>query len=396
MLLVQQFLENHTFKELKDKHGVNISFSKSKHKFSLNYDQLESKDSDPLACQCRGLILSSDKTLDESSCPGKTEVLAYPMDRFFNYGQGAAANINWDDRNLIVSTKLDGTLAIVYFDRPQNQWCVATRAVPEADILINSGLFTFRTLFEKALKDSRNLSFEEFTNKLDKNHTYCFELTTPYNRVVVDYKDCNITLLAARDISTLKEVNISTLQFAKELGLLPNKFAYNSINELVDWVSTLNPLEYEGVVVSDSKFNRIKLKNAAYVAFNKLNFKMAHSKRNCMEIILLEKDDDVLSALPEEIAKSLVNMKNGFVKVLKYHEEFYQQILLEVGGQSSNNKKLFASLVMSNQNVFSAPLFHMFDGKCKDMRGFLSNSKQNDSWNNNILDKFIELSEKHA
>ncbi len=59
MLLVQKYLETHSFANLAAEHGVYASFSKSGHKFSLNYDQIEAKESDPLAQECRGLILSA-------------------------------------------------------------------------------------------------------------------------------------------------------------------------------------------------------------------------------------------------------------------------------------------------------------------------------------------------
>src|SRR5271166_895148 len=219
MLMVQKYLETHSFGDLVRDHGVYASFSKSGHKFSLNYDQIEAKEADPLSQECRGLVLakldgssmlpsSGEKSPHPDYSPGFTQVLAFPMKRFFNYGQGSAAAIDWNDPKLTVLEKMDGTLCIVYYDPIIEQWCVATRSVPEADLLMDNGLFTFRTLFEKALYDTTGgLPFEQFTALLDKNYTYCFELTTPYNRIVVAYPECRITLLAARKMSSLKEVD---------------------------------------------------------------------------------------------------------------------------------------------------------------------------------------------
>ena len=135
---------------------------------SLNYDQIEAKETDPLAQECRGLVLSCEdghsllsqavevngKLSYDHISPGKTRILAYPMKRFFNHGQGSAADINWADPNLAVLEKLDGTLCIVYFDPFTNKWCVATRSVSEADLLMDNGIFTFRTLFEKAVEET--------------------------------------------------------------------------------------------------------------------------------------------------------------------------------------------------------------------------------------------------
>ena len=410
-LLVQEYLETHTFGELARDHGVYASFSKSGHKFSLNYDQIEAKESDPLAQETRGLVLAADdgksflsqavvvngKLSYEQVSPGATRILAYPMKRFFNHGQGSAADIDWGDPNLAVLEKLDGTLIIVYWDPFTSKWCVATRSVSEADLLMDNGIFTFRTLFEKALQETTGYSFEVFTRYLEKSYTYCFELTTPYNRIVVDYKKNGVTLLAVRGLVTLGEVNLTH----PVADLLPTSLPivqahkHTTINELVDWVSSLNPMEHEGVVVRDSKFNRIKVKNAAYVAYNKVRDALASSPRNMVELILSEKDDDVIPMLPEEIVKNLQNIKVGVQKIIKQHDEAYLAIKAEADSLNSGDKKTFAVLTTvtyKSLNLWTAPFFQMFDGKATNMRDFIAKSRKDGTWGNNFLDKMLELS----
>lgn len=408
-LLVQEFLETHSFKELQEQHGVYASFSKSGHKFSLNYDQLEAKESDPLAQECRGLILalpeglsiyvvsSPDGKIDYSAIvPGKTEILAYPMKRFFNYGQGSAAQINWHDLNLAVLEKLDGTLCIVYYDWGISKWCVATRSVPEADLLMDNGLFTFRTLFEKALFDTTGgLPFDQFSALLDKNYTYCFELTTPYNRIVVAYPENRITMLAARKISSLKEVDPCEVQIT---GIpVVQAHTYSSIDELVNWVSSLNPMEHEGVVVRDSNFNRIKVKNAAYVAYNKLHDRLGSSERNCMEFVLLEKDDDVAQFLAPEIGANMANLKKGLQEVIREHDDWYKSIRDVMKAHAKEDKKSFALLVqeaIKNQPglLWQAPFFQMFDGKASSMKDFIMKNRKDGTWGDSFIDRLLELS----
>lgn len=417
MLLVQKFLESNTFGDLVRDHGVYASFSKSGHKFSLNYDQIEAKEADPLAQECRGLILSLDdgrpvfgikmpggKLNRDGIIPGTTKILAYPMKRFFNYGQGSAAEINWNDKGLTVLEKLDGTLCIVYHDPFTNQWCVATRSVPEADLLMDNGIFTFRTLFEKALQDTTGVPFSDFVNKLDQETTYCFELTTPYNRIVVYYPNNGITLLAARSVLyqadqwgekcvSLNELDISTV----EAYGVPKVQAhtYTSVNELLDWVSSLNPMEHEGVVVKQGD-NRIKVKNAAYVAYNKIRDGLATSPRNCVEVILQEKDDDVAAFLPEDIVKNLQNIKVGLISTIRQHDEWYNMITIAMKAINATDKKTFAisvqELVKNHKGVWSAPFFQMFDGKALNMKDFIAKNRKEGTWGNSFLDKLLELS----
>lgn len=419
MLPIQKFLMTHTLDELLAQHGVHASISKNNKKISLNYDQIETKESDLLSQDCRGIILAKEdfsdfitinNKLDLTSIIGKTKVLAFGLKRFFNHGQGAAAPINWNDPTLAVMEKLDGTLCQVYFDPIIKQWCVSTRSVPDADLLMDNGIFTFRNLFEKALYDTVGVNFETFTHRLDKNITYCFELTTPYNRIVVDYKDCRITLIAARLIdvpnihspyhyrSVFEELDYHDLP---NLGI-PWVRTYNlaKCEEILDWVSSLSPMEHEGVVVRSLAspaegriFNRIKIKNINYVAYNKIRDNLAMSQRNCMELILSEKDDDVIPFLPEEIVKNLLRLKSGMQAAIARYDDAYRIIKSAADMIHLGDKKTFALLLKKNEVLWSAPFFQIYDKKASSMRDFILQNKKNGAWSSSFLDKLLEISQ---
>jgi hypothetical protein len=396
MLLVQQYLETHTFGDLEKNHGVYASFSKSGQKFSLSYDQVEAKESDPLACQCRGLILSlsdgrpvfgmtgSNGKLDRSNIePGSTRIIAYPMDRFFNHGQGSCAPINWSDPSLNVLEKLDGTLCILHWDPFANQWHVATRSCSEADIPLDNGLFTFRTLFEKALYHTCGISFVEYTSKLEKHITYCFELTTPVNRIVCHYPDYRITLLAARDLTSLGELDIS---FIDSFGAPKvQAYSYNTIDELINWVSSFNPIEKEGVVVRDSNFNRIKIKNINYVMYNKARDVLCND-RAFLTLILNEKEDDFMQFLPEVFQNRVLDLK----RKLHYFQFKIMDQYYDILGQSTSKKEF--ALLVQQRKLWGAPLFQIFDKKCNNFKEFViqNKSKIDSSFSHSFLDKLIQ------
>lgn len=411
-LLVQKYLETHSFSDLAREHGVYASFSKSGHKWSLNYDMIEAKEDDLLAQECRGLILAlkdgspvfatgtTGFSTRDLTVPGETIILGRAMDRFFNYGQGSSAQINWSDPKLAVLEKLDGTLCIVYWDKFTHEWCVATRSVPEADLLMDNGIYTFRTLFEKALQETCGFSFQEYTSKLDPEITYCFELTTPYNRIVVYYPNSKITLLAAREVLyetdqwgekcvSLSELDISIID---SFGVPKVRaYSYHSIEELVNWVSSLDPSQHEGVVVRDGNFNRIKIKNAAYVAASKIRESLATSPRNCLELILLGKDDDAASFLPQEIQANLVSLKEKFVLWLKGQEALAQKII-EEARSIAPDKKTFALTVQKYKPDVPAALFTIYDGKANSIKSFIDNNRKEGTWSDSFLDKILELS----
>lgn len=395
-LLVQEFLTNHSFSDLEKEHGVYVSVSKNNRKISLNYDHIETKESDVLSWDCRGLILSKidfsefnmlpDNKIDKNIIIGDTQIIAFGLRRFFNYGQGST-NINWNDSSLQIVEKLDGTLCILHMDPFTKKWNVATRSVTEADLLMDNGIFTFRTLFEKALKDTCGQTFEEYTSKLDSKITYCFELTTPYNQIVVNYPDNRITLLAARNILSLDELDISKIE---TYGVpIIQSYKYNSINDLLSWVSSRNPMKYEGVVVKDSNFNRVKIKNAGYVAFNRIKDSVSKSPRTCLELILSEKEDDAISFLPEEIVKNLLKLKSNVQNLIKEHDQIYNSI------SHIEDKKSFALKLQElakEKNIWVTPLFQIFNKKAVNMHDFINKNKTlSGSWHNSFLDKILEF-----
>ena len=407
---MQEFLECHSFGDLAKQHGVYASFNKTGQLFSLNYDMIESKEDDLLAQECRGLVLALEDgstvlatgctqfATREGTIPGKTRILCYGLKRFFNLGQGSAANIDWNDSGLNVLEKLDGTLCQVWYNPFDNIWNVATRSVPEADLLMDNGIFTFRTLFEKALFDTTGLSFEEYTSKLDKEITYCFELTTPYNRIVVYYPDNRITLLAMRRITySLDELYIFHM---KDLFGVPvvQMHSYSSVSLLVEWITSRNPMEHEGVVVlqlQGSKYNRVKIKDPQYVAYNKVRDALATSERNIVELILAEKDDDVIPMLPEEIVKNLQKIKGKYQVWLREQERLFLEVLQKTNEIVSDTdtehykKKNFALTLDMYPTAFRPAYFAIFGGKAASIKDFINQNRKDGTWSNSFLDKIL-------
>lgn len=160
MLLVQEYLQSHSFQQLEDEHAVVVSPSSNKKKISCNYDQIAASTSNPISNECRGLVLAKENLsefdyvgdqINKDVVIGNTKIIACPFFRFLNHGQDNAAEINWEDRTLTVAEKLDGSLCIVMWDPTTKQWQVGTRSRNEATQLMDNGKFTFRSLFEKAL-----------------------------------------------------------------------------------------------------------------------------------------------------------------------------------------------------------------------------------------------------
>src|SRR5579863_220361 len=172
-LLVKDYLLDHSFQELEDEHGVCARPNATLDKFALNYDQILTKSGDPVAEQCRGMVVRPHELPRLTQTDRKTglidwknkqvgpiDVLAWPMNRFYNHGDAAAANIDWSHPSLKVYEKVDDTCIILYWDPLHDKWHCGTRSVPEADLPIQVGHMeigdmTFSQLFLKALAATR-------------------------------------------------------------------------------------------------------------------------------------------------------------------------------------------------------------------------------------------------
>lgn len=379
-LLIQQFLLTNNLNTLKQKHGIDVKIYE--HKMSLNYNQINSINSDKLAQECRGLILAhSHKELNNDIIVGETEIIAFPFFRFFNFGQESAVKIDFNKSNdLKFFSKLDGTLIIFYYDQIINKWCSATRSVAEANLPIDGFKnLTFTTLFQKAIYETTGVLYNEWIEKtnLDKNLTYMFELTSPYNRIVVEYFDCKVHLLGVRNKITLLEDTIENHKYLN-VPLCPT-YKLSSFSEMMKLICSQNPLEHEGMVVCNSNFQRVKIKNPEYHAFNMIRDSISNSPRALIQIILNDKLDDLTPVLPKHLVELAYKYKNQLKNFIIDFEKNYIELnnSLNALGHMSDlvKRKQFFYLVKSNEKNWISANMDLYNKKAQTIFDFFKNQK---------------------
>lgn len=392
-LLVQEYMRSgKSLEDLAVEHGIKSNITNGK--ISLNYDQIEANNGDQLACQCRGLVLRENTY----------EIVACPMFRFFNIEQKEfAADINWESARY--EEKLDGTCLIVYFDDHKNTWCSATRSRAEADCGIDGSDVTFsilaneicNSMFHKINPDNTNKvglnELMESTQLLHPNidvkkRTFVFELTSPVNRIVCKYDDSKLTLIAVRNNSSLEEEDPNFWNDAQGFGVLtPELYYFNNISHMIEVIRSWDPKEHEGVVVKDQYWNRIKVKNPAYLAYNHMRDSLATSMRGCAEVILLGKDDDVVGMMPDMIANRIIKLKPAIAKVIEITNKDYDEL------KHIENMKEFA--LEAQKRLWPAALFALKRGKTPDLRTFsLGNRNDVSKIPQNATDTILELVKK--
>jgi hypothetical protein len=313
------------------------------HKILLKYDQIDSDMSLSEVQDCRGLILEKDTW----------KVMSLAFRKFFNSAEGHASKIDWD--SALIFEKCDGSLIQLYWDWVAEKWCAGTSGMAEGEGEVNDKPnTTFSGLFWEVLN-----TYDFDINLLPKGCCFSFELMTPYNIVVKPHPLSSVALLGVRNVSTLGEINYSA--FKKVSGLvynLPVVQAYDiNASNAGHLMATFEgmPFTEEGYVVCDANFNRIKLKNPAYVAAHHLKAKTG--LHHILTIVKSNEVDEYGATFPERL-EEINELK------LKYDELVIK--LEDVWGELKEFKP--KNITKQEQKRFAMKLFEVIDNH--DIKSF--------------------------
>lgn len=320
--------QNRNWEDILSSSPYNLIIKKKFPFVLLKYNHLESDMTNEIVQECRGLIIQPDLFSLTSNPPiQQYKVSSMRFTKFFNYGQEEAAKLEFPCE---ASEKIDGSLIGVWYDKDTG-WHVSTSGNIDAEDAPNVGGFhNYRELFDMAWGD---LSFDV----LDKNCTYMFELVSPYTKIIVPYNEVKLYLLAIRNNITLEEFQRESLPLIAYLlfdGKIttPKTFICNNIKEVQDAVNNLteDSENFEGFVLCDKHFNRIKLKSATYANLFFIKGDGIFTDKKILKLILDEQDDDILGHFPEYteefnlirrgLSNLIQNMKNSINEVEKWKE----------------------------------------------------------------------------
>jgi len=305
----------------------------------FKYDQINSPPAHPLVVNARGLIL------DEND---NWRVICARFNRFFNYGEGHAAQIDWTTAR--VQEKVDGTLMTLY--HYDGKWHVATSGMPDASGQCGDWQFSFAELFWK--------TFNEMGLSVPKNTDYCpsFELTSQFNRVVVPHKDARLTLIGMFDRNTLNEFidHETTYPMVKSYKL-------SSFDDILASFAGIDPLSQEGYVVVDGNFNRVKIKHPGYVALH--HMKDGFGPRRVVELIRTSETSEWLTYFPEykeqfdDVQERYDNLVNGL-------QNLYDEV------KDIPVQKDFALAVQARKPGIPAVLYQLRSGRVDSVKQHLA------------------------
>jgi len=309
----------------------------------FSYNQIDSDFKLPIVQVCRGIILRDCES-------GDPITVCHAFDKFFNYNEPNAHSVDWNTAR--IQEKIDGSIIKVWFD--DGAWHISTNGVIDShnagSQIPQVGLETYYDLFTLAASNS-GLDY----NKLRANTTWIFELVSPWNRVVVPYKETGIYHIGARD-------NLTGLEFDEDIGIRkPCKYDFASWEDMVKTTAEL-PFDREGYVVVDSKWNRVKVKSLAYLQAHHIKNNGSVNPDRVLELIRSGNDSEFVDYFPE--------YKDHFDKIrARYIEslDYLNKTLVTVTSKKMDGRKDFALWVMSTvHEKMRKYCFTWYDGKEKE------------------------------
>lgn len=285
-----------------------------------------------LVQECRGVILNED---NDWACVSRS------FDKFFNYGEGHAASINWD--TAVVQEKVDGSICSLYFY--DGKWHVATSGTPDAHANVHDTETSFKELFWSTFK---KMELPE-PHRGTQGTTYIFELTSPYNRIVVRHEGARLTFLGSR-VSKGNMIQALPTRNPEYPGV--RSFTLQGFDDIISTFEDMDPLDQEGYVIVDGNFNRVKVKHPGYVALH--HIKGSFSRRRMVEVVAHTNEiDEIVIAFPEW-KEVLEETKRRWEDLVQGLEGVYESI------KHLEDQKEFA--IMAQQTQVPGALFCLRKG----------------------------------
>ena len=308
------------------KNIVDVPYHKDWYMF--NYNLYESDLSNRAVKSCRGTILeiSPDRSVVKAVC--------LPYYKFFNYGDVNGDTIDWSTAK--TRLKIDGQLIKMFTYEGQNYWC--TNGSPNVETPLDytdEKIHNYKELlFESIRKDLKQtavaswsddngnfyLKNTDWINKVPDGWTLMFELTSPYNRIIVEYKEIKLWFHGARDENGIE---YDPEEIAERYCIpyeIPKQFDFKNFDQAFEAIKGWKGLENEGLVVCDADFHRVKVKCDDYL---KVKFiRDVSTPKGIFWIVISEAYDDLTShpeiqELAEKQKDELLEVMNKFRKLHK-------------------------------------------------------------------------------
>lgn len=307
--------------------------------FNLKYGTIMADKADPLVRACRGAVV--ERVDDDGDHSPYFRLVAYAFDRFFNVGEGNCHELNWSRTK--VYEKYDGSLIKLFFYN--GDWIVSTSGSVAAASEVGTTSRSFAELFW--------LVFDEVGYSrewLDEDLCYIFELCHRDNRIVVDYAEAQLPLLAVRDRSN-DFVELDLVPFCEASGFnAAQSYDFGSMDGLMSVVNNRGA-DHEGFILFDG-VGRAKAKSDVYCQLHRVR---GNGDPDFSELFLNDDLEEFLLHFPE--------YREGFEVHLRSIDIMEVAVESMMLAHNRLNQKDFAQAVLSESRELSGACFALRSGK---------------------------------
>lgn len=323
----------------------------------LDYDQIECVKNHPVVNECRGLLMGYD---------GK--IIRKGFTRFYNFGENGVDT--FDFGNSIAFEKADGSLMFVYWCEPTNRWEIGTRGTAFAEGP-NEWHGTFRGFMLHAMGRTEE-QFQHDCVGFDRRVTRLYEAVGPDNRIVTPYETNHLIALSYVSIVDGSEVPSPGAIIEKNNGwnVRPIKeYRFNTQEECMIALNELKGLEEGYVVYNTLTKERVKIKNAVYLAAHRLRGNGLTLNAIC-ELIAMNEQDEYIAVFPED-GQKFVPAQNK-LNEMEYNLICNYNMALEhmTGSDHENPQRSFALFIQGMP--YTAAMFKARKDGCEVIHAFNS------------------------
>lgn len=342
MLKIQEFiLNNEDWEEKLQQRPYFLSIGRNDGYVILKYSQIDSDFSEEIVRESRGIILDEENDY---------KVVCKAFNKFFNYGESLAANIDWETAK--IQEKIDGSIVKLWWSDRLKKWIVSTNGTIYAEnasvMFPSEKIKNFYDMFIKAY------STKELMDEPLRKSTHVFELVGPENRVVIPYSEIELYYLISINNENFVEFKDECFKNFKK----PKEYSFNSLEETIEFTKTkeFNTFRNEGFVVKDAYYNRIKIKTEDYLRIHRMRGETNPTPLRFLELMRANEQEEFLSYFPE-YREEYENFKKKYINYRRKLDSLID-VYYEINHLS---RKDFA--MMAKQTFCPSFLFGLLDGK---------------------------------
>jgi len=275
------------------------------------------------------------------------EIVARPFDKFFNWGEGerfSTAPIKY------VAEKIDGSMVFTYICG--EEICFATRGSFDSDQAKWAKEFFYDEMSSGEI--------EEFA-EMFRDYTCIFEVFYPENRIVLEYENNGLFLLAIRNRHTGEYLDHRLIRHFEYYFNHTFDIVNGDMGQLKTVESVLDEcqthLGIEGYVVEFADGQRFKFKTPEYLRLHKLIFSLSFNG------VLSSLRDGTLDGYIAEIPDEFLGDVRRWVSQINTQVEAVKADVERAFSEApKESRKDFSVWVQANHSHLKSYLFCMLDG----------------------------------